>query len=481
MFGYETAEIRIKSVVEEILIGKKSSKLVYNENTSFNFEIPPLIGSAVRREAVKSPGPSLVSPQIDLPLSRLTKYIIQHNSVCICTACQLPQIKMYSLILGYLYARMMYLNRNYEVCESFYNESLGYWQNLKGVIEDSKDQILLRNFFFYSFYALTHVCHCLLRLKKLEEAKAVCDIVQNLVEMRGDKAMIEEYTLLKFSLQFASAEMKSNEKRIKLPSLDSLLSDNETEFSSNMAKIPTTFSTTTKKMKKATGGISVFIDSPNKSKMSPAQKKRLLFSKRKDSPSLDSPQLSNLCMGLNSIASSMIRNTTPKKSIVQQKAVPKTIAKISYVGDQPEISKKTSVRSTRKKIENTTVTEIKSAKLQISTKSTDIPGKKQLNFSPTLDSPVEEKEIKPKDKSSRVPVSIRVARKIPAKKIVNPQPTRQKQITDQPSNSIIVIDSDLETSVIDASMQHVKYEHFSARRTKRFESRTETKSATKEP
>lgn len=459
MLSYEPTKITKTAL--EVTPVKKSTFEGWLERVDIS--IDTVIGSAVRRDAVQSPAPYIMSPPVDVPISDFTKYMIQHNWKCKCIYCGLPQVKVYAFVLGCFYARMLYLNANYAMAYQFYQKAEEYWRILKSCVIDGKDNTLLKNFVFYSLYTHLHMCQNLMAMKKFEDLEYVCNSIKELLALNvcDNIATIEECNFtITVAMDCQNTNIPANKK---FRSFDSFAMDEDIQYqiSPTLAKKPNTkFQTTIKKMPKT---IPIFVDGQKSAKMSPAQKKRLLFSKKKDT--LDSPNVSDLCLDLATITKSSQKCLSAKVVAPLKKSV--SDLPITSSAKTSTLTVKRSTRNLNKENENKkpVPTPVKRPVLK----------KKQLKFSPTLNSPVEG-IIVLDDTNHETPKSCISTRKTTGNPKTVTKSASEKSIKVPKETSVTLIDSDSDTSVVDGSIPPaMTYQQLSAQRVKRYKARTAVK------
>lgn len=460
MLSYAPTKI-IKKTSSEITPVKKSTLDFWLDRADITMDT--VIGSAVRREAVQSPAPYIMSPPVDVPISEFAKYMIQHDWKCKCICCSLPQVKVYAFVVGCLYARMLYLNANYEMAYQFYQKAVEYWGMLKNCVVGGNNVMLVKNFVFYSLYTHLHMCQCLMEMKKFEELEHVCQSIKELLSLNvcDNVATIEECY---FTISVAMEGLNTNippEKKFR--SFESFVMDDEiqSQFSPTVTKLDIKFQTTIKKIPKT---IPIFVDGQKSAKMSPAQKKRLLFSKKKDT--LESPNVADLCLEL--------ATTSTKVSQKGLSAKASTAAKLkkNISDNQIATTLKRSTRNLNKENdkEKPVPTPVKRPVLK----------KKQLKFSPTLKSPIESTIVLDDTMSETATVTETLKSSMSARKTVIKPKTVNKSASEgaikvAKETSVILVDSDSDTSVVNASIPPVMtYQQLSAQRVKRYKARNLT-------
>uniref|UniRef100_A0A336LE68 CSON007873 protein n=1 Tax=Culicoides sonorensis TaxID=179676 RepID=A0A336LE68_CULSO len=369
MLGYKPTQISMNSLIEQTPT-KKLSNLEINITND-------RVCSAVRRERPHSPAPYILSPPIEVPLSDIDKYMIRHDWKCKCIFCDIVQVKVYAFILGCFYARILFLNENYTESYKFYHKAINYWHNLKEAVSSSKDHTLYKNFMFYSLQIHMHICHCLIEMKKYDELKGVCNSIKDLLQENvwNDEAIIEECN---FTIKIATETeftLKTTPEK-KFQSYDEFITDSDIQAILSPVPVPASLS----QVPKSSKSIPIFVDLQKGAKLSPAHKKRLFFSKKKTT--LESMDLQGLCVGLPSISQPPERFLNTKVPATELKKSSSSISKASSSKSTVSTAKR-STRTTTKKIET------RSAVTPISS----ILPKKQLKFSPNLDSPCDESVI----------------------------------------------------------------------------------------
>lgn len=434
MLGYEPTKITKKLCTQKTPEKKTSLNPFTNQN---EFHLETVIGSTIRREAIHSPLPYIMSPPVDVPLSDFSKYMIKHDWKCKCISCNLPQVKVYAFVLGCFYARILYLNANYGMAYKFYLNAMDYWRTLKDTVMVSNEQTLLKTFVYFSSYTHLHMCHCLVQVKKQEEIEHLCNSIKDLLELNvcDNSATIED-CMFTLNVLMENVDEKCENK---FPSFElfSLDDDIRNELSPPQ---PTPAKKFFVKHQKSAKSIPIFMDGQ---KMSPAQKKRLLFSKKKDT--LDSPNVNNLCIDLTSFT------TTSEKVKSTKKA---TVAPLKKsVTDIPQsTSTFTTTKSVRQSTRKTNKeNEIKPTPTPVNKRP--VLKKKQLKFSPTLDSPAEDVIVlddtideKTQENVKETPKSSTGRKIAPVKAKTVTKPTRSTKKVP------VEIELDSDTSVINASI-----------------------------
>ncbi|XP_063709202.1 uncharacterized protein LOC134837745 [Culicoides brevitarsis] len=460
MLGNEPTRISKKSLVEVTPV-KKPSTTIWTENSE-------LMGTVVRREANYSPPPYIMSPPVDVPLSDFAKYMIQHDWKCKCIYCCVPQVKVFAFILGCFYARMLYLNANYTMAYQFYEKAVEYWMTLKNCVFENNDETLVKNFVVYSLYTHLHMCQCLMAMKKYDTLEHISGSLKDLLDLNlcENVATIEECNLtLAITKDLIKKETSGTENQKKFRSFESFVVDEDVQIHLTPvipAKVATKIAAPS--TIKSTKSIPIFVDGPKSAKMSPAQKKRLFFSKKKDT--LESPSVTELSIDLEMIKRSAQKRAASSRTATLKKSASESAAKAST---KPSSAVKRSTRIINKENDS-------SAKRPALMK-------KQLKFSPTLSSPVETVNGS-SEKVKETPKSTATARKaaIKPKTITKSVSERAAKVTKPipKDDDVIVIDSDSDTSVINASIPPpVSMAQLSAQRAKRYRARTAPKNPVK--
>lgn len=464
MLGFEPTKITQKSMATPV---KQPPIDMLLDRSQFNMD--SVIGSTVRREPVHTPMPYIMSPPVDVPVSDFIKYMIQHDS--------LPQVKVYAFVLGCYYARMLYLNENYGMAYQFYQKAVDYWWTLKECVISFTNETLLKNFVLHSLYTHLHMCHCLMQMKKHEELSLVCDSIKELLTLNvcDNTATIEECNFtITVAMDFLSQNTNTAPKKT-FQSFESFVleADIQRKLSPPATQnLDAKLSTTTKKMSK---NIPIFMDGQKSVKMSPAQKKRLLFSKKKNT--LDSPNVSDLCIDLTSITTSSETLLSAKHTGGLLKKSASDFSVTASSSSKTTIAIKTVKRSTRKVNKEN---DEKAVPVPTPVKR-PVLKKKQLKFSPTLSSPVEATKVL-KDtvdetiKAKETPKPGRTSRKAAIKPKTVTKSANEKTARLEKETSVITIDSDSDTSVINASIEPpMTFQQLSAQRAKRYKARAAAK------